>query len=108
MNEILYMDHQATTPAANSVLTAMSDYWDKSFGNPHSNGHSVGWKANAAISKAASNVATLIGRLLLQLWYYMRCSMAYARCNSTAYHHLNTLDEHAEQLANLGRHDEIH
>ena len=34
---------------------------EKSFGNPHSNGHVVGWKANAAISKAASNVATLIG-----------------------------------------------
>ena len=27
----------------------------------HSNGHAVGWKANAAISKAASDVATLIG-----------------------------------------------
>ena len=61
MTDTLYMDHQATTPAENSVLTAMSDYWEKSFGNPHSNGHSVGWKANAAISKAASNVATLIG-----------------------------------------------
>ena len=61
MVETLYMDHQATTPAENSVLVAMSDYWEKSFGNPHSNGHVVGWKANAAISKAASNVATLIG-----------------------------------------------
>ena len=61
MTEILYMDHQATTPAEKSVLSAMSDYWEKSFGNPHSNGHVVGWKANAAISKAASNVATLIG-----------------------------------------------
>ena len=61
MTEILYMDHQATTPAEKSVLSAMSDYWEKSFGNPHSNGHAIGWKANAAISKAASNVATLIG-----------------------------------------------
>ena len=61
MAETLYMDHQATTPAENSVLAAMSDYWEKSFGNPHSNGHAVGWKASAAISKAASNVATLIG-----------------------------------------------
>ena len=61
MVETLYMDHQATTPAENSVLVAMSDYWEKSFGNPHSNGHAVGWKANAAISKAASDVATLIG-----------------------------------------------
>ena len=61
MVETLYMDHQATTPAENSVLVAMSDYWEKSFGNPHSNGHAIGWKANAAISKAASNVATLIG-----------------------------------------------
>ena len=61
MTLTLYMDHQATTPIENSVLVAMSDYWKKSFGNPHSNGHVVGWKANAAISKAASNVATLIG-----------------------------------------------
>ena len=34
MTEILYMDHQATTPAEKSVLSAMSDYWEKSFGNP--------------------------------------------------------------------------
>ena len=61
MTDTLYMDHQATTPAEKSVLSAMSDYWEKSFGNPHSNGHAIGWKANAAISKAASNVATLIG-----------------------------------------------
>jgi len=61
MTEILYMDHQATTPAEKSVLSAMSDYWEKSFGNPHSKGHAIGWKANVAISKAASNVATLIG-----------------------------------------------
>ena len=61
MTDTLYMDHQATTPAEKSVISAMSDYWEKSFGNPHSNGHAIGWKANAAISKAASNVATLIG-----------------------------------------------
>ena len=46
MAETLYMDHQATTPAETSVLAAMSDYWEKSFGNPHSNGHAVGWKVD--------------------------------------------------------------
>ena len=61
MTQTLYMDHQATTPTEKSVLVAMSEYWEKSFGNPHSNGHAVGWKANAAISKASANVATLIG-----------------------------------------------
>ena len=34
MTETLYMDHQATTPAEKSVLSAMSDYWEKSFGKP--------------------------------------------------------------------------
>ena len=29
MTEILYMDHRATTPAEKSVLSAMSDYWEK-------------------------------------------------------------------------------
>ena len=34
MTDTLYMDHQATTPVEKSVLSAMSDYWEKSFGNP--------------------------------------------------------------------------
>ena len=57
----IYADYQATTPVDPRVLAAMEPYWNQSFGNPHSNDHIVGWRAEEAIRKAASSVAALIG-----------------------------------------------
>ena len=57
----IYADYQATTPVDPRVLTAMGPYWNKSFGNPHSTDHIVGWRAEEATRKAASAVAGLIG-----------------------------------------------
>ena len=57
----IYADYQATTPVDSRVLTAMGPYWNKSFGNPHSTDHIVGWRAEEATRKAASAVAGLIG-----------------------------------------------
>ena len=57
----LYADYQATTPVDPRVLKAMEPYWNSSFGNPHSNDHIVGWRAEQATRKAASSVAALIG-----------------------------------------------
>ena len=61
MTKTLYLDHQATTPVENQVLTAMSEYWGKSFGNPHSNGHVIGWNAEKAINRAQQQIADAIG-----------------------------------------------
>ena len=61
MAKTLYLDHQATTPVENQVLTAMSEYWEKSFGNPHSNGHVIGWNAEKAIHRAQQQISESIG-----------------------------------------------
>jgi len=60
MTKTLYLDHQATTPVENQVLTAMSEYWGKSFGNPHSNWHVIGWNEEKAINRAQEQIAASI------------------------------------------------
>ncbi len=55
------MDYQATTPVDPRVLSYMEPYWHEAFGNPHSRDHIVGWQTAAAIDKAATSVARLIG-----------------------------------------------
>ena len=57
----LYFDHQATTPVDARVLAAMEPHLAKSFGNPHSADHSLGWQAARAVEDAAARVARLIG-----------------------------------------------
>lgn len=57
----IYLDYQATTPLDARVFKAMKPYWMGSFGNPHSEGHRYGWDARAAVERARSQVANLIG-----------------------------------------------
>ena len=59
--ETIYADYQATTPVDPRVLTKMAPCWGRSFGNPHSIDHVVGWRADEAVQEAASSVAVLIG-----------------------------------------------
>ena len=61
MNKPLYIDHQATTPVETSVLEAMKPFWSESFGNPHSNGHVIGWQSDAEIQKSKQRVSNIIG-----------------------------------------------
>ena len=61
MKKTLYLDHQATTPVENQVLEVMSEYWGASFGNPHSNGHIIGWNAERAIKRSKHQIAQSIG-----------------------------------------------
>lgn len=56
--EIIYWDHNATTPCDPDVLSAMMDYQEKNFGNPSSY-HVLGRKALKSISIARSYVADL-------------------------------------------------
>ena len=60
-SDTIYADYQATTPVDPRVLAKMAPYWDKSFGNPHSSDHAVGWQADSAIREAAGAIATMIG-----------------------------------------------
>ena len=59
--EASYLDAQATTSLDPRVLDAMMPYSTHSYGNPHSSTHSFGWKAEEAVEKARSQVASLIG-----------------------------------------------
>ena len=56
----IYLDYQATTPVAPRVISAMQPFWMHDFGNPHSEGHSFGWRARQAVEFARSRVADFI------------------------------------------------
>ena len=57
----IYADYQATTPVDPRVLKKMAPCWGRSFGNPHSSDHVIGWRAEEAVREAAASVAALIG-----------------------------------------------
>lgn len=57
----IYADYQATTPVDSHVQAKMVPYWGKSFGNPHSSDHIIGWRAAEAVRDAAASVAALVG-----------------------------------------------
>jgi cysteine desulfurase len=57
---MIYLDHNATTPIAPEVLDAMRPHLERHFGNP-SSGHAHGAIAAAAVARARSEVASLLG-----------------------------------------------
>ena len=58
-DEIVYLDHNATTPVAPEVLEAMLPYLRTAYGNPSSD-HPMGRAARAAVEGAREQVAALI------------------------------------------------
>ena len=59
--ETIYADYQSTTPMDPRVVEKMEPCWERSFGNPHSGDHVIGWRANKAVQQATVSVANLIG-----------------------------------------------
>ena len=59
MQEI-YLDFNATTPIAPSVVEAMTPFFTNHYGNPSSN-HALGRAAGEAIEDARCKLASLIG-----------------------------------------------
>ena len=57
----IYMDYSATTPCDPRVVDAMIPWLRGHFGNPASRSHAWGWEAEAAVEKARTQVAELIG-----------------------------------------------
>jgi cysteine desulfurase len=60
-NKPIYLDHHATTPCDPRVVAAMQPYWSEDFGNPASASHAFGWRAEAAVENARSEIARAIG-----------------------------------------------
>lgn len=61
VGETIYLDYQASTPIDDRVLEAMALATRTLFANPHSADHALGWRAAAAIAKAADQVGNLFG-----------------------------------------------
>merc|ERR1719295_564729 len=57
----LYLDAQSTTALDPRVLDTMLPYLTSYYGNPHSRTHQYGWESQAAMEKARTQVANLIG-----------------------------------------------
>lgn len=59
----IYLDYQASTPLSQKALEAMIQAEERSFANPHSSEHALGWEAATIIEDAAKEVADFIGAL---------------------------------------------
>src|SRR5271166_726093 len=57
----VYLDNQATTRCDPRVVQAMLPLFSEDFGNPHSAEHLMGRRAEEAVERARSQVASLIG-----------------------------------------------
>ncbi len=57
MNKKLYLDHNATTPCAASVVESMLPYLSEKFGNPSSIHHPFGWVTKDAVDNSTQIIA---------------------------------------------------
>ena len=108
----LFLDHQSTTPCDPAVVTAMSDYWQKEFANPHSVDHADGWQAAAAVETARGQIAGLVGAKPREIIFTSGATeannlaikgVAYARRTSGRTRLIAPESEHKCVLASLNR-----
>lgn len=56
----IYLDYQASTPLDPDVFEAMRSWFLDDYGNPHSNEHAFGWRAQRAVETAREQVANCV------------------------------------------------
>jgi cysteine desulfurase len=59
-NDVIYLDHAATTPVHQAVLAAMMPYFSERYGNPSSI-YQLGQEGRAALDRARATVARVLG-----------------------------------------------
>lgn len=108
--DLVYLDHNATTPIAHEVLDAMLPYLRETFGNPSSD-HPAGRAAARAVDAARTQVAALIGADLTDIVFTsggtesnnLAIPGAAAVANPTRRRILTTVVEHPATTAPLAR-----
>lgn len=60
IENLIYLDHNATTPVAPEVLEAMLPFLREHYGNPASTQHAFGWSAEEAVKIAREQIATFL------------------------------------------------
>ena len=60
-SEIVYLDHQATTPTDSRVLAAMEPFFKDFFHNPHTDNYRYAVQAREAVETARLRIAQSIG-----------------------------------------------
>lgn len=61
MSQVIYFDNNATTKTDSRVLEVMLPFFSEDYGNASSKLHPYGWVADAAVEKARTQVAALLG-----------------------------------------------
>lgn len=60
INNLIYFDNNSTTRVDDDVVKTMLTYFTQDYGNSSSKLHAFGWTAQAAVEKAAEQIAQLI------------------------------------------------
>jgi cysteine desulfurase len=60
LEDAVYLDHHATTPVEDRVAEEMKPYLTQNFGNPASDDHLYGAKANEAVEKARKQISEVL------------------------------------------------
>jgi cysteine desulfurase len=66
---VIYMDHHATTPVDERVLSSMLPYFCEVFGNAASREHAFGWAAERAVEVARRQIAKLVGARRVEIYF---------------------------------------